>query len=107
MNLLLLKRNAIRLLRLRPEVGDREAPVEVRAVVVHDRDGEHNVHAELYQLVPLMECGRDEKGRGGGLRAGTYFEDFEIGAAHFECLWQRSVRFIGRCVEFEDKVIER
>lgn len=31
----------------RPEVRDLEAPVEVVAVVEHDSDWEHDVHAEL------------------------------------------------------------
>jgi hypothetical protein len=48
MDLLLLKRNAIRLLRLGPEIGHREAVIEVLAVVVHDCDWEHDVHAELF-----------------------------------------------------------
>ena len=30
-----------------PEIGDGEARVEVGAEVVHDADGEHDVHAEL------------------------------------------------------------
>lgn len=30
-----------------PEVGDLEALVEVVAVVEHDPDGKHDVHAEL------------------------------------------------------------
>ena len=50
-DLLALVRDAMRLLRLRPEVGHRESAVQVRAEVVHDADGEENVHAELEALV--------------------------------------------------------
>lgn len=50
-NLLSLVRDAMRLLRLGPEVGHRESAIQVRAEVVHDADGEENVHAELDALV--------------------------------------------------------
>jgi hypothetical protein len=46
-NLLALVRYLVRLARLRPELGDCEFAVEVRAEVVHYADGEENVHAEL------------------------------------------------------------
>lgn len=47
LDLVALVRNAVRLLRLGPEIRYREFAVEVRAKVVHDADGEENVHAEL------------------------------------------------------------
>jgi hypothetical protein len=41
----------MRLLLLGPEIWDGEALVEVRAVVVHYYDWEHDVHAKLIKLV--------------------------------------------------------
>lgn len=37
----------MRRFRRGPEIRDREARVEVCAEIVHPRDGEHDVHAEL------------------------------------------------------------
>ncbi|KAK0101046.1 hypothetical protein ONS96_006276 [Cadophora gregata f. sp. sojae] len=47
MNLLLVKRDPIRLLRLWPEIWDRKTLVEVGTVVVHYSNWEHDVHAKL------------------------------------------------------------
>lgn len=75
-NLLALVRDAMRLLGLGPEVRDREFAVQVCAEVVHDADGEENVHAKLSR--GLVEVAR------GKLRVegSAYFGDFEIGTAH-------------------------
>lgn len=46
-NILLLQRDLMRLFGGRPEAGDVEPVVEVRAEVVHPADGEEDVHSEL------------------------------------------------------------
>ena len=40
-------RDLMRHLRLWPEIRDREATIEVRAEVVHESDGKHDVETEL------------------------------------------------------------
>ncbi len=83
MNLILLERNPVRLLRLGPEVRHREAIVEVRAVVVHDCDWKHDVHAKLH-LVSIVRTLIVRDGIEKGKQLQTYFEDFEIRTSHFE-----------------------
>lgn len=78
MDLLLLKWDSIGLLRLGPEVGYREAIIEVCSVVVHYCYREHDVHSELECLISDVEEGRQE------VKLVTYFEDFEIGTTHFD-----------------------
>jgi len=56
LDLIPLRRNPMRLIRLGPEAMHREPLVQVRAEVVHYADGEEDVHPEL--------------------------EDFEVGSAH-------------------------
>jgi len=47
LNLVSLKRDLVCLLWLWPEIGDGEPFIEVMAVVEHNPDGKHDVHAEL------------------------------------------------------------
>jgi hypothetical protein len=74
--LLLLKRNPIRLLWLRPEIRHREAIIEIRPVVVHYCYRKHDVHAELGVMLELRPFF--------GVIIETDFEDFEIGSSHCE-----------------------
>lgn len=46
-------RDLVALLWLGPEALDGEAVVEVRSEVVHDANGEHDIHAELDRRGPL------------------------------------------------------
>lgn len=51
-------RDLMPLLLRRPEVWDMESLVEIRSEVVHDADGEHDVHAKLctpYQPTRFQE----------------------------------------------------
>ncbi|KAI1189808.1 hypothetical protein F5B17DRAFT_156993 [Nemania serpens] len=48
-DLVLVKRHAVGLLGLGPEVGHREPLVQVGSEVEHDADREHDVHAELFR----------------------------------------------------------
>lgn len=80
MNLIPLHRQLVRLLGLRPEVGDGEALVEVRTKVEHDAHGEHDIDAELCALELTSRRLDSGKVRGGGGAADL--EDFEVEAAH-------------------------
>lgn len=80
LDLLALVRDLVRLSFFRPEVGHVEFAVEVRAEVVHDADGEENVHAELQWLALRgWQGGRALIGKN---RASKYLEDFKIWAGH-------------------------
>lgn len=50
LDLVPLERDPVCVLGLGPELGDGESRVEVGAKVVHDSDGEHDVHSELEDL---------------------------------------------------------
>lgn len=47
MNLLPLSGKLVRMFRFGPKVGDSKAVIEVGAEVVHDANGEHDIHAKL------------------------------------------------------------
>ena len=63
----------MRCFRRWPEVGHREARVEVDAKVIHPADGEHDVQAELQR-------GSKSRVDGSLFEGGPYFEDFKISA---------------------------
>lgn len=50
LELLAVARQLVALFGSRPEVGDGEAVIEVRAKVVHDANGKHDIHAKLYSF---------------------------------------------------------
>lgn len=53
MDLVFVHGHLVGLLGLGPEIGHGETLVEVCAEVIHDTDGEHDVHAELSQRVSI------------------------------------------------------
>lgn len=79
----LVKGDFVGLAALGPEIGHGEARIEVDAEVVHEADGEHDVHAELERersmLVNAWLLACVLKWVSNWL---AYFEDFEIGTAH-------------------------
>ena len=68
---------SVTLLGFRVEIRHGEAAIEVRAEMVHDADGEHDVQTELPRKLAVSEACRS------WLTPGvSYFEDFQINAAH-------------------------
>jgi hypothetical protein len=53
---------------LGPKLGDREFAVQVRAEIVHDGDGEENIHSELGRRG--LASGKRNKGRFEGIGQG-------------------------------------
>ena len=59
----------------RPEAGDGEPVLEVRAEIVHPGDREGYVDCELWEWVVSASCRVRKVGMG------MYLEDFEVGAS--------------------------
>lgn len=65
-------RQLVTLLGPRPKVGNGEAMVEVRAKVVHDANGKHDIHAELIVLSePMLGEPQGEGSRGTAQKLGS------------------------------------
>ncbi len=76
-------RQLVALLGPRPKVGNGEAVVEVRAKVVHDANGKHDIHAEL--IVSSKSALGEPQGQGppGTTRKlGSYLEHLQIQTSH-------------------------